>query len=93
MKQLIQRDGLQYRAIANSFVTRTIYSQYASRYLYAEQGNPANRKLALISNCEELGYLTVGPLMYAFSRWLLLEARRERIQQIILFARDAILMV
>ena len=91
VKQLIKRDALNHNAIANSLVTRAIYSHYANRYLYAGQGTAQNHRLELISTLEEFGYLTIGPLMYAFSRWLLLEAERESIQQIILFARDSIL--
>lgn len=91
VKQLIKRDALNHNAIANSLVTRAIYSHYANRYLYAGQGTAQNHRLELISTREEFGYLTIGPLMYAFSRWLLQEAERESIQQIILFARDSIL--
>ena len=91
VKQLIKRDALNHNAIANSLVTRAIYSHYANRYLYAGQGTADNHRLELISTREEFGYLTIGPLMYAFSRWLLQEAERESIEQIILFARDSIL--
>lgn len=91
VKQLIKRDALNHTAIANSLVTRAIYNHYANRYLYAGQGAADNHRLELISTREEFGYLTIGPLMYAFSRWLLQEAERESIEQIILFARDSIL--
>ena len=91
VKQLIKRDALNHNAIANSLVTRAIYSHYANRYLYAGQGTADNHRLELILTREEFGYLTIGPLMYAFSRWLLQEAERESIEQIILFARDSIL--
>ena len=91
VKQLIKRDGLEHNVIENSLVTRAIYSHYANRYLYAGQEEADNCSLELISTAEEFGYLTIGPLMYAFSRWLLQEAERESIHQIILFARDSIL--
>lgn len=75
-----------------SIACGTILSQYANRYLSVTNTTKINNKeTELIETREEFGYLVVGPIMYFFAQWILRQAKRDGIKQILFFARDSVL--
>jgi FMN phosphatase YigB (HAD superfamily) len=81
-----------------SFMLRAVLSQFSNRYLDSmsprqrpDEGAEQDGSFALISTREEFGYLVLGPMMYAFSNWIIDQALAEKKTQILFFARDSIL--
>ncbi|MEO1638506.1 MAG: HAD family hydrolase [Pseudomonadota bacterium] len=67
-----------------------VLSCFAGCYLDDRGGGPG-ADAGLITTEEQLGFLTLGPPMYHFARWLLDEAKGTGCCQIMLFGRDTVL--
>lgn len=65
---------------------RQIWSMYAERYFQCYL--PQNYQEKFISRPEELGYIYLGPTMFAFADSIIRKAESAGINQILFFARD-----
>lgn len=79
---------LNISVVCNSVFIGAVLSAYGGCY---HDDDNSQSSAALIATEEQLGFLTLGPAMYYFSRWLCNEARETGCKQIMLFGRDTVL--
>jgi predicted HAD superfamily hydrolase len=85
----IKKKNIDKKIINKSFVNRVIFSALANEFYSSRNVNPLFMRF--IENTTELGFVTLGPMMHFFSRWLVDEAQKNNCTQIAFFARDSVL--
>lgn len=76
--------------LKQSLVTRTILSVYSNQFLQiGGSRQQSNKPTELISNAYEFGFLVLGPIMHAYSKWIVEECKKTKIKQVLFFARDS----
>jgi len=97
-KQALAQRKISMAVFDKSFMLRAVLSQFSNKYLdgisarqLVDEGADQRARFELISTRTELGYLVLGPMMYAFSSWIIDQALAEEKSQILFFARDCVL--
>lgn len=90
-KRMVER-GVDFTSFADSLSYRTTVNLFANRFVNNDlTSHLTNRAPYLVKTRNELGYLTLGPLVTAFARWIKEQAKEAGATQVLLFARDCIL--
>lgn len=87
IKQGFKKDQKNYRLLCESAFLRQAWHLYADRY-YNINDNTFKDNFELVTNAEEIGYIYIGPIMYAFAESIINTAIKNNIKQIVFFARD-----
>lgn len=89
--RMVER-GINFTSFADSLSYRTAINLFANRFVDDNLRPCLNHRApSLVETRSELGYLTLGPLVTAFARWIKEQAQEAGATQVLLFARDCIL--
>lgn len=89
---LARQRPLNPSVVRGAVFSGAVLAGFAYQFLDAPTGEklePSSRQL--LTNPEEIGFLTLGPAMYFFACWLVREAQSSGCEQIMFFARDTVL--
>lgn len=95
--EIVKDRKLSPAILSNSFILRTALSLFSERYYQAKvtAGHQAAKTTAkergFVENGEEFGFIALGPLMLAFSEWVIQQAKKKNCDSIVFFARDCYL--
>ena len=79
------------RQLRDSAYLRQLYCLFAERNFKREFSRGISKKFELVSTKAEIGYLYLGPIMNGFADWILKNAQKDGIKQLVFFARDCYL--
>ena len=92
VREQLKKQKIDLKVINSSFIWGAVLSGFANEFFgFGASRCSRSKKAQLIANPCELGFLTIGPIMYFFSKWLIKEAQKNNCEQIVFFARDSLL--
>lgn len=86
---LVKERPLNMSVVQDSIFAGACWSGFSYHFLDSTQTE--SQSTGIFSQPEEIGFATLGPAMYFFTRWLVEQALSTKCRQIVLFARDTAL--